>query len=80
MYSVAPISTAKMGLEYFRAFPFIDYVVVGEGEVTFPALVDYVLRAGAAGLPRKASSTENRAKSGSNRIRLSSPVFGNRPA
>ena len=22
----------QMGLEYFRAFPFIDYVVVGEGE------------------------------------------------
>ena len=23
----------EMGLEYFRAFPFIDHVVVGEGEV-----------------------------------------------
>ena len=22
----------EMGMEYFRAFPFIDYVVVGEGE------------------------------------------------
>ena len=29
----------EMGLEYFRAFPFIDHVVVGEGEVAFPALV-----------------------------------------
>ena len=29
----------EMGLEYFRAFPFIDYVVVGEGEENFPALV-----------------------------------------
>jgi ribosomal peptide maturation radical SAM protein 1 len=29
----------EMGLEYFRAFPFIDHVVIGEGEVTFPALV-----------------------------------------
>lgn len=28
-----------MGLEYFRAFSFIDHVVVGEGEVAFPALV-----------------------------------------
>ncbi len=33
----------EMGLEYFRAFPFIDYVVVGEGEVTFPALVDHLV-------------------------------------
>ena len=28
----------RWGLEYFRAFPFIDHVVVGEGEVAFPAL------------------------------------------
>jgi ribosomal peptide maturation radical SAM protein 1 len=28
-----------MGLEYFRAFPFIDHVVVGEGETAFPPLV-----------------------------------------
>ncbi len=33
----------EMGLEYFRAFPFIDYVVVGEGEVAFPALARQVL-------------------------------------
>ncbi|MCE7966896.1 MAG: RiPP maturation radical SAM protein 1 [Nitrospira sp. NTP2] len=33
----------EMGLEYFRAFPFIDHVVVGEGEVAFPALVTHVL-------------------------------------
>lgn len=33
----------EMGLEHFRAFPFIDHVVVGEGEVTFPALVEQVL-------------------------------------
>ena len=32
-----------MGLEYFRAFPFIDHVVVGEGEITFPALARQVL-------------------------------------
>jgi radical SAM superfamily enzyme YgiQ (UPF0313 family) len=32
-----------MGLEYFRAFPFIDHVVVGEGETAFPALARQVL-------------------------------------
>jgi ribosomal peptide maturation radical SAM protein 1 len=31
-----------MGLEYFRAFPWIDYAVVGEGEDPFPALVRQV--------------------------------------
>jgi ribosomal peptide maturation radical SAM protein 1 len=33
----------EMGLEYFRAFPFIDHVVIGEGENTFPALVSTIL-------------------------------------
>ena len=33
----------EMGLEHFRAFPWIDYVVVGEGEEAFPALVKQVL-------------------------------------
>ncbi|HEY6084655.1 MAG TPA: RiPP maturation radical SAM C-methyltransferase [Nitrospira sp.] len=33
----------EMGLEYFRAFSFIDHVVVGEGEETFPALVRHIL-------------------------------------
>ncbi len=33
----------EMGLEYFRAFPFIDHVVVGEGETVFPELVRYLL-------------------------------------
>ncbi|HXF91426.1 MAG TPA: RiPP maturation radical SAM C-methyltransferase [Nitrospiraceae bacterium] len=32
-----------MGLEYFRAFPWIDYVVVGEGEEVFPLLVTQIL-------------------------------------
>lgn len=32
-----------MGLEYFRAFPWIDYVVVGEGEEPFPILVEQIL-------------------------------------
>ena len=33
----------EMGLEYLRAFPFIDYVVVGEGELVFPNLVELLL-------------------------------------
>ena len=33
----------EMGLEYFRAFPWIDHVVVGEGEEPFPALVKGIL-------------------------------------
>jgi ribosomal peptide maturation radical SAM protein 1 len=32
-----------MGLEYFRAFPWIDFVVVGEGEEVFPPLVAQIL-------------------------------------
>lgn len=34
----------EMGLEQLRAFPWIDYVVVGEGEETFPPLVKQILR------------------------------------
>lgn len=33
----------EMGLEYFRAFPFINYVVCGEGEESFPALARQIL-------------------------------------
>ncbi|CUS39241.1 RiPP maturation radical SAM C-methyltransferase [Candidatus Nitrospira nitrificans] len=33
----------EMGLEHFRAFPFIDHVVVGEGEESFLPLVRQVL-------------------------------------
>ena len=33
----------EMGLEHLRAFPWIDYVVVGEGEQAFPPLVQLVL-------------------------------------
>ncbi|MEK6605089.1 MAG: RiPP maturation radical SAM C-methyltransferase [Nitrospirota bacterium] len=33
----------EMGLEHLRAWPWIDYVVVGEGEVAFPALARYIL-------------------------------------
>lgn len=35
----------EMGLEYFRAFPFIDHVVVGEGESAFLPLVRQILTA-----------------------------------
>ena len=41
----------EMGMEYFRAFPFIDHVVVGEGEVAFPALVRQVLAKRSNGVP-----------------------------
>lgn len=33
----------EMGLEHLRAFPWIDYVVVGEGEEVFPSLVKQIL-------------------------------------
>ena len=33
----------EMGLEHFRAFPWIDHVVVGEGEEVFPSLVKQIL-------------------------------------
>lgn len=41
----------EMGQEYFRAFPFIDYVVVGEGEHVVPGLVDRVLAGATDGFP-----------------------------
>jgi ribosomal peptide maturation radical SAM protein 1 len=40
-----------MGLEYFRAFPWIDFVVVGEGETAFPALVQQILDGRDDGFP-----------------------------
>ena len=42
----------EMGQEYFRAFPWIDYAVIGEGEVAFPALVTHILDGGTGPLPR----------------------------
>ncbi|MFO0775121.1 MAG: RiPP maturation radical SAM C-methyltransferase [Nitrospiraceae bacterium] len=41
----------EMGMEYFRAFPFIDYVVVGEGEHVVPGLIERVLAGEADGFP-----------------------------
>lgn len=41
----------EMGLEQFRAFPWIDYVVVGEGEEVFPLLVESLLAGKDEGFP-----------------------------
>ena len=41
----------EMGMEYVRAFPFIDHVVIGEGEVVFPQLVRCVLDGNMGHLP-----------------------------
>lgn len=41
----------EMGMEFFRAFSFIDHVVVGEGEGTFPALVRQILTGKSDGYP-----------------------------
>lgn len=41
----------EMGMEYFRAFPFIDYVVVGEGEHVVLGLVDRILNGATDGFP-----------------------------
>jgi len=41
----------EMGMEYFRAFAFIDHVVIGEGEETFPALVRVILDGKSDGVP-----------------------------
>lgn len=41
----------EMGLEHFRAFPFIDHVVVGEGEQSFLPLVRRILNGQTEGYP-----------------------------
>ena len=41
----------EMGLEHFRAFPWIDYVVVGEGEEVFPPLVQKILKGSEENFP-----------------------------
>jgi len=41
----------EMGLEHLRAFSFIDYVVIGEGEQTFLSLVRHVLSNGTDPFP-----------------------------
>lgn len=48
----------EMGLEYFRAFPFIDHVVIGEGEVTFPALVRRTLNGESSPYPPGVASRD----------------------
>lgn len=49
----------EMGMEYFRAFSFIDHVVVGEGEAAFPALVRQVLGDKTNGIPDGVAYREN---------------------
>ena len=49
----------EMGLEYFRAFPFIDHVVVGEGEVAFPELTRQVLAGGSSEYPPGVAFRQN---------------------
>ena len=51
----------EMGLEYFRAFPFIDHVVVGEGEEVFPELVRYLLEGKAGIVPNGVAYREGAA-------------------
>ena len=51
----------EMGLEYFRAFPFIDYVVVGEGEGVFPELVCYLLGGTSGAVPNGVAYREGTA-------------------
>jgi len=41
----------EMGLEHLRAFSFIDYVVIGEGEQTFLPLVRHVLNSSTDPIP-----------------------------
>ncbi len=41
----------EMGVEYFRAFPFIDHVVVGEGEHVLVGLVERILAGATDGFP-----------------------------
>lgn len=42
----------EMGMEYFRAFPFIDHVVVGEGEQVVLGLVERILAGAMDGFPK----------------------------
>ena len=53
----------EMGLEYFRAFSFIDHVVVGEGEEVFPELVRYLLAGKVGTIPNGVTRREGTAVS-----------------
>ena len=46
----------EMGVEFLKAFPWVDHVVHGEGEVVFPSL----LRSLASGRPQKIESVSSR--------------------
>ena len=41
----------QMGIELLRLFPPVDYVFVGEADLTFPALVEQILQGGPVELP-----------------------------
>jgi ribosomal peptide maturation radical SAM protein 1 len=59
----------EMGPEYVRAFDWIDYAVVGEGDEALPALVGRVGRAeSAAGLPGVATRVNGGVETGSVRL------------
>jgi len=49
----------EMGLEYFRAFPWIDYVVVGEGEEPFPTLVTRIVEGKEEAVPAGVASRKD---------------------
>jgi ribosomal peptide maturation radical SAM protein 1 len=42
---------SAMGVEFMRAFPWIDYVVHGEAEESFPALLDHIAHGGKDRVP-----------------------------
>jgi ribosomal peptide maturation radical SAM protein 1 len=48
-----------MGLEYFRAFPWIDYAVLGEGEEAFPALVQRIVQGESMPVPAGVASRKD---------------------
>jgi ribosomal peptide maturation radical SAM protein 1 len=43
---------APMGIELARQFPLIDYVFLGEADLTFPAVVEQILAGGPVSLPQ----------------------------
>jgi ribosomal peptide maturation radical SAM protein 1 len=49
----------EMGLEHLRVWPWIDYVVVGEGEVPFPALVRQILTGNSGEMPAGVAYRQN---------------------
>ena len=50
---------APMGIELARQFPLIDYVFLGEADLTFPAVVEQVLAGGPVRLPQDVVGRES---------------------